>query len=255
MAADNHHKLPSIRFLTAFFCPYAQRARIALEWYKIPFELIECLNPGLNGYSKHPLLLENNPKGLVPTLIVEHDEGNREVVVESLNVVEYLDGVARRAGLATKPLRPDDDEERRRLMKAAEAFNSSFCNRFIQCFRRNKPEVFPDMIAALESFSSEMVGPFYNGTLPCIVDVALYPFAYATAVLGASKGPQYTLSRDNHPQLGKYFDWLSRMSEVAAVKETLLPPRHLIQTIELRYDHLTKLAGEKARLQRQASKL
>ncbi|KAF4747120.1 Glutathione S-transferase U1 [Perkinsus olseni] len=107
------------------------------------------------------------------------------------------------------------------------------------------------MIAALESFSSEMVGPFYNGTSPCIVDVALYPFAYATAVLGASKGPQFTLSRDNHPQLGKYFDWLSRMSEVAAVKDTLLPPRQLIQT----YDHLTKLAGEKVRLQRQASKL
>ncbi|KAF4681807.1 Glutathione S-transferase U1 [Perkinsus olseni] len=188
MAADNHHKLPSIRFLTAFFCPYAQRARIALEWHKIPFEHIECLNPGPNGYSKHPLLLENNPKGLVPTLIVEHDNGNREVVVESLNVVEYLDGLARRSGLATKPLLPDDDEERRRLMKAAEAFNSSFCNRFIQCFRRNKPEVFPDMIAALESFSSEMVGPFYNGTSPCIVDVALYPFAYATAVLGAAKG-------------------------------------------------------------------
>ncbi|EER15929.1 Glutathione S-transferase 103-1A, putative [Perkinsus marinus ATCC 50983] len=238
MTIDEQPKSPQLRFLTAFFCPYAQRARIALEWYKLPYEHIECLSPGPDGYTKHLLLLETNPKGLVPTLIVDHSDGRREIVVESLDIIEYLDTIARGMGLPIQPLVPEDRKERRRLRKAAQIYNASFCDRFIQCFRRNRPDRFSDMIAALENFSSEMLGPFYNGASLCIVDVALYPFAYATSVLGASKGPDFTLSRDNHPQLGKYFDWLSKMSELAVVKQTLMPPRQLIQT----YDHLTKLS-------------
>lgn len=96
MTINEQPKSPQLRFLTAFFCPYAQRARIALEWYKVkytqlgpnynciiiqlPYEHIECLSPGPDGYTKHPLLLETNPKGLVPTLIVDHSDGRREIV-------------------------------------------------------------------------------------------------------------------------------------------------------------------------------
>ncbi|KAF4664835.1 Glutathione S-transferase U1 [Perkinsus chesapeaki] len=250
---------PHIRFLTAYFCPYAQRARIALEWYKgferllvqMPFELVECLQPGPRGYTKLPLLLENNPKGLVPTLIVE-DNGSKTVVTESLDVIEYLDKLARDTDISTAVdglLPSDDDEGRQRSIDIAKTYNSSFCTRFIQCFRQGKTEVFPEMVAALERFSSELVGPFYSGPSPCIVDVAVYPFAYGTAVLGASKGHEFTLTLDAHPQLSKYFNWFNTMSELDSVKKSLLTPRQLTET----YDRLKALSDRPSETSRVAA--
>ena len=61
---------PPLRFFSAWFCPYAQRAWIALEHTGVPFERIEALklNEDRNSYWKDDRLLAVNPKGLVPTL-------------------------------------------------------------------------------------------------------------------------------------------------------------------------------------------
>ena len=61
---------PPLRFFSAWFCPYAQRAWIALEHTGVPFERIEALklNDDRNSYWKDERLIAVNPKGLVPTL-------------------------------------------------------------------------------------------------------------------------------------------------------------------------------------------
>ena len=67
---DEMEAAAPLKFYSAWFCPYAQRAWIALEHTGVPFERIEALklNEDRNSYWKDDRLLAVNPKGLVPTL-------------------------------------------------------------------------------------------------------------------------------------------------------------------------------------------
>lgn len=55
---------PPLDFFSAWFCPYAQRAWIALEHHGLKFRKLEGLEPDavdaaqFKGYKKHPKLLE-----------------------------------------------------------------------------------------------------------------------------------------------------------------------------------------------------
>lgn len=66
-------ELASVTLLTAWFCPFAQRARIALEEKGIGYEAVESLEVVGDGYKKNPDLLQYNPSGLVPVLIHRYD--------------------------------------------------------------------------------------------------------------------------------------------------------------------------------------
>ena len=61
-----------VRFYSAWFCPYAQRAWMVLNNLGISHTLIESLevDEASHAYKKNTRLLEINPKGLVPTLEV-----------------------------------------------------------------------------------------------------------------------------------------------------------------------------------------
>ncbi|KAF4745918.1 Glutathione S-transferase U1, partial [Perkinsus olseni] len=124
----------------------------------MPYEKIEALSlpEGAANYEKHPLLLEKNPKGLVPTLVVNWPDGREEVVTESLVVVEYIDDLAAKFGFEGTPLLPrDDPAERQRIVKAASFYNENITSPFYAVLMRGDKTEFDKMVAGAEKFVAE----------------------------------------------------------------------------------------------------
>ena len=74
--------------LSAWFCPYAQRAWIAIEHKQVPYHLREVMSiaPDNISYIKKPQLLEFSPNGMVPCFV---EEGRS--VHDSLVVLEFFE--------------------------------------------------------------------------------------------------------------------------------------------------------------------
>eukprot|EP01026_Neomeris_dumetosa_P057595 TRINITY_DN5306_c1_g1_i2.p1 TRINITY_DN5306_c1_g1~~TRINITY_DN5306_c1_g1_i2.p1 ORF type:complete len:139 (-),score=3.23 TRINITY_DN5306_c1_g1_i2:17-391(-) len=102
---NQHCIIKSINCYSAWFCPYAQRTWITLNYLQVPnFKIIESLkiNPTTMAYIKDSTLLQLNPKGLVPTMEVflqptepyKNDGGNYEdnfvVISDSIKCVDWL---------------------------------------------------------------------------------------------------------------------------------------------------------------------
>lgn len=93
-----------LQLYCSWFCPFAQRAWIALEEKQVEYQYCEInpyeVDPSLpGGYTKkqlplsvkrelYPGFVECSPKGLVPAV---HHLGNGDKVWESLYVVQYVD--------------------------------------------------------------------------------------------------------------------------------------------------------------------
>ena len=82
-------------FFNAWFCPFAQRAWIALEHCGIAYKSIEALKLVGNAYQKDPRLLAANPAGLVPTLVAPRSDSTLtdekpKTVCESLVCVQFI---------------------------------------------------------------------------------------------------------------------------------------------------------------------
>ena len=71
----------SLPFLFSYRrCPYAMRARMALIYANIDFELIE-----ISLKSKPPEMLHFSPKGTVPVLIVDE-----QIIDESMDIIDWI---------------------------------------------------------------------------------------------------------------------------------------------------------------------
>lgn len=110
--------IPKLRFLSAWFCPYAHRATLALEHHagRVDYEWVEALGwnqqtdeNNVTGTGKEWFyhwkadeLKRVNPSALVPTLIPvnratdEVDES--KAVFESLVTIDYVDAVSGATG-------------------------------------------------------------------------------------------------------------------------------------------------------------
>ena len=71
---------PVIDLYTSWFCPFAQRAWMAIELKQIPYKRIE-----VDPYNKSKEWLSINPRGLVPTIV-----HNNKSIYESTIILEYL---------------------------------------------------------------------------------------------------------------------------------------------------------------------
>ena len=107
--------MPHLHYFSAWFCPFAHRATLALEHHArdghLTYEWIESLGWEKRGktdasvetehenwyHYKSPKLLKHNPLGMVPTLVpparfhAESGDPTRDVVTESLVCVQFID--------------------------------------------------------------------------------------------------------------------------------------------------------------------
>ena len=237
---------PHLHYMSAWFCPFAHRATLALEHHAehLTYKWYEALgweqraatdDIGVsheNWYHyKAPELLKHNPLGMVPTLIedatysgvVPAGETPRPPVRESLVAIEFIDELVR-GGDA--PIMPSCPYERAESRVAADVVNKSICSRYYHVLVRQdaseQREGFEKMVDALSSFGDALDGgPFHGGrSTPGLVDYALFPWAHRLPVLEFYRGLEYAIPQ-NTDGLRAYHAWLRTMRARPSVEKTL----------------------------------
>ncbi|KAF4673250.1 Glutathione S-transferase U1 [Perkinsus chesapeaki] len=186
------------------------------------------LPEGAPEYKLEPLLLEKNPKGVVPVIVAQWPDGKEEIITESIDCVEYLDKLGENAGLGAPPLVPRTDEAgRTKIREAAEKHGASM-GTFMKALMKFDSEAVEKMVEEFEQFSDESKGPFYTGDNLSLVDITVYPVASRLTMLQKLRGPDFAVTLDKYPQLEDFFRWLQKMSELDAVKKATEPDAYLV---------------------------
>eukprot|EP00927_Polykrikos_kofoidii_P077848 TRINITY_DN74752_c0_g1_i1.p1 TRINITY_DN74752_c0_g1~~TRINITY_DN74752_c0_g1_i1.p1 ORF type:complete len:274 (+),score=37.69 TRINITY_DN74752_c0_g1_i1:68-889(+) len=234
---------PTLEFFSAWFCPYAQRAWIALEHHGLPYQRHEALKPDkpgedFVGYIKLPRLLELNPKGLVPTL--SEGEGTPPVY-ESAICVEYIDELALRsaangdgAAFGSASLLPGGPCERAQLRMRADWVNRQCCSPFYQVLVRKDAEeraaAFDTLSKSFDELEESIVSPYLAGDSLSLVDLMFIPWAHRIMickVIERFRGPAFAFDLAQRPKLAR---WTELVFGLPAVKATLADPEALIAT-------------------------
>eukprot|EP00522_Entomoneis_paludosa_P006895 CAMPEP_0172439596 /NCGR_PEP_ID=MMETSP1065-20121228/527_1 /TAXON_ID=265537 /ORGANISM="Amphiprora paludosa, Strain CCMP125" /LENGTH=303 /DNA_ID=CAMNT_0013188299 /DNA_START=42 /DNA_END=953 /DNA_ORIENTATION=- len=256
-STTTRHVVPKFRYLSAWFCPFAHRATLALEHHseRVEYEWVEALGwyqqedqnnvtgTGKEWYYhwKAEELKRVNPSALVPTLIplddtTQEQPNETEVVFESLVTMEYIDQVA----AAAAPLANDDPQ---RLIPQnnpywtaqcriwSDRVNRDCCSPYYGVLVRQDPverqEHFDKLLQGLSQFSQQLQktsGPlFLDQAQLSTVDLALLPWAWRYYVLEHYCGPDFVIPT-THPDgtsLEPYHEWLQYVTQLPRVQRTL----------------------------------
>ena len=248
-----------LTYYSAWFCPFAHRATIALEHHAgaVPYEWEEALGwekrapTGNEEFTaseradwwyhwKSPGLLEANPLGMVPTLL---EPKTGRAVTESMVCIQFIDELAMANGSSAPPLQPADPYERARARVAADQVNKSVTSNYYACLVREddaeRAEAFGKILDGLRAFTSGSRGLFYSGDTLGYVDCVLLPYAFRLYVLEHYRGFKVpTMGEDGLWE--RYDAWLQRATTLASVARTLPDKERYIK-------HVAKYAEGKAR--------
>lgn len=231
---DNKH---DIELLSAWFCPYAQRAWIALNEklgvgnFQIT-EAMKTMEPD-DHYEKIPLLLECNPNGLVPVIIdrrrrqqqggetksADDDGTNPDVIYESLICVEFADEALRGEG---PTLLPGNAAQRAHARMWADKLNKKVCTQFYQLLmkqtKEEQDEAAQIILEGLKDFSANCRGPYFYGEDFTLVDIALAPWAVGIRMDVLKHYRQFEVPQTE--EYDQYHKWTKAVSERAQFKAT-----------------------------------
>jgi len=263
---------PKFRYLSAWFCPFAHRATLALEHHsdKVDYEWIEALgweqrqdDKNVTGTGKEwwyhwkaDELKRSNPSALVPTLIpvtqtktedghVEEIPDESKAVYESLVTIDFIDQISGAKG--TDKLVSEDPYEAARSRVWTEKVNRECCSPYYGVLVRTKEEErwehYLNLIKGLKSFSTELRktrGPlFLQDSQLSNVDLTLVPWAYRYYVFEHYRGSKYAIPTAD-PELEPYHEWYEHVMNIDAVKRTLPDKDEYLE-------HIGKYADSSAR--------
>lgn len=232
--------MPALRYFSAWFCPYAHRATMALAHHaaSVRYEWIEALgwerrasadaNKREQGgepehenwyHWKHPdLLAATEGEGLIPTFV---DEKGR-AIRESLVAVEYVDDLARLQPAHAAPLVPQDPAEAARCRWAAEWANKHMCSPYYQMLVRTdegeRRRAFDTLLEDLATWGSKRQGTFYCGETLSAADISPLPWAWRYYILEHYRG--FVIPRDD-AQLKGFHEWRDAAVALPAIASTL----------------------------------
>ena len=264
-AAASSSESPKFRYLSAWFCPYAHRATLALEHHagRVEWEWVEALGweqrkdeNNVTGTGKEwwyhwkaDELTRANPSALVPTLIpIDSKTGEADeskAVYESLVTIDFVDAISGATG--TDRLVPEDPFEAARMRIWADKLNRECCSPYYGVLVRKEDEEraehFEKLISGLKAFSRELEktsGPVLlaDGQLSC-ADLSLLPWAYRYYVFEHYRGENYVIPRDD-AELIPYHEWYDHVMNLPAVKRTLPDKDRYLE-------HIGKYADSSAR--------
>eukprot|EP00850_Spirogloea_muscicola_P003324 SM000013S26493 [mRNA] locus=s13:721894:723143:+ [translate_table: standard] len=210
------------KLFCAWFCPFAQRAWIALEEKGVPYEYLE-----VDPYAKPPELMAVNPRGLVPSL--EHrDHG----LYESMVLMEYIDEAFE--GRRLLPHEPFSRAVARIWMDYVNKKVVPTFYRFLQFQDAEKQaEAGRELLQHYKELSAAMLeldpeGPYFMGKDFTLADVVLTPWAVRDHVLMHYRGfrvPETT-------EFQRFNLWLAAVKERPSVRATLADPERLQATYQ-----------------------
>ena len=217
-----------LKFYGGWFCPFVQRAWIALLHKKVDFEFIEQ-----NPFLKTPEFLAMNPRGQIPIIV---DKGN--IVYESPICVEYVD----EAHNTDVKLLPGDPYKRAHARMWADFASNKLGATFYACLEKQdqedqekeKQKLLTNLYEFTEAMDKE--GPFFQGDSLGFVDIMYVPFALRFPVLKFYRG--FELPQD--PRLERFHKWWRAVREHPSVKPTLQDEQRLIKAYKF-YAHASSV--------------
>jgi len=200
-----------VRLYSMRFCPYAERAMIALEVKKIPFEVVN-----INLAEKPEWYAKTNPLTKVPT--IEHDG---KIIYESLILTDYLDEVFK----SGKKILPQDTYEiakQRMLIERLSTLSSS-----LYPWYRNSQD--PNTIEKLENafklYEQLLHRHFFAGDQAGYVDYMIWPWVERLNAVEIISQGRLSVTKEKYPKFAAYIE---RMKNVAEIKTFYLDgPTHL----------------------------
>jgi glutathione S-transferase len=207
-----------MKLYNAWYCPFAQRAWMALVYKGIDFEYVE-----VDPYDSTKWWIEvSRGAELVPVLVQANSNGVGETtIVESNRILEYLEDYLP----DTNPIFADDPLQRAEQKYWMDHIGNKitpYLYRFLKASEagEQRAESRESLLVGLFTLTQAMdpAGPYFSANSVSAVDVALIPFAYRIDVLlGAYR--DFKL-----PQEGKiwqrYRRWYDAMLDHAAFKTT-----------------------------------
>lgn len=231
-----------------------------MEFKGYPYHLHEALKYDKyvkGGYEKDPILLQLNPKGLVPTLMdkraaelktmatedanADSDAGRPTkrqkvedhgtvplstgcaIVCDSLRVLEYI----QEAFPGPSLLPATCVSERHRCREMVEYINRKIIPKFYSMLMKQTGGA--DFADGLQVFLNGSKGPFFLGENLSYVDIALFPWMDRLEVLEHYKPGQWSLPPALMKTLG---DWRKAMEALPAVSVTRADRQKLIESYE-----------------------
>ncbi|XP_076947075.1 glutathione S-transferase L3-like [Bidens hawaiensis] len=203
------------RLYTNYQCPFAQRVWITRN-YKGLQDKIKLVGIDLGNrpaWYKEKI----NPLNKVPAL--EHDN---KIIIESLDLVKYLD--SNFEGPALLPDDPAKKEFAEELFKYTDTFSKTVTSAFKGDVVKEGGVAFDYLESALQKYE----GPFFLG------DISLVDFVYIPFVerfqLFIQEGFKYDIT-SGRPNLAK---WIEELNKLDAYKVTKADPDYVIQVYKKR---------------------
>ena len=207
------------KFYNAWFCPFAQRAWIALLEKGVDFEYVEQ-----DPYCKTPEWLAVNPRGLVPAIVHKGQS-----VYESSVCIEYID----EEWDTDKHLLPGDAYQRAHVRILSDHISKKVVPPFYHLLMKKSEEErtaakqqLTDALKLLFRELDSSKGPLFGGQALNMVDIMLFPFAYRFQVIL----PYY---RDFSPPsegLEQYHQWYAAACKCSSVCGTMPDDKKLVES-------------------------
>ncbi|KAM8710089.1 hypothetical protein ACLKA7_016823 [Drosophila subpalustris] len=200
------------RLYSMRFCPYAQRAHLALKAKKVPHHSVY-----INLTEKPEWLVEVSPLLKVPALhlVAEKDQPS---LIESLIIAEYLD-----EKYAHNPLLPKDPLQRAQDKILVERINVAF-SAFWHIVMEDGNAV--NLWPAIYTFETELAKrgtSYFSGDKPGYVDYMIWPLFERLSILQFRMKEEYNLNMQRYVKLSP---WIDLMTKDEVVQSHFVSPEH-----------------------------
>ncbi len=218
-----------LKFYAAWYCPFAQRAWMALLHKGLAFDYIE-----VDPYRQSEWWLAiSRQQAKVPVIVSPPGaDSGPTTIIDSSRVIEFLEDLAP----DIKPLFPGDPNHRTELRFWIDHINERIVPYLYRFLKAVKPGKFRDasrsaLVEGVRALSDAMSpsGPFFDGTELTAVDLAMFPFAYRIdALLGHYR--EFSLPTDG-ATWSRYRHWYESMQAEESFQGTLTDPDNYRQRL------------------------